>query len=229
MGMDCNGYLAVRVPTAQDLAWFEENGYEPLPEGNKLHVQQLSLTAEEHAELNQMLGEQFLGEPRQFVNTDKLEADFKVPEHYHLDIGAYDLTQEQGWVQYSSSKEGERSMLLQVKSADYLYTDGLYHVLAVVQRKSYLRKPFRKDWDTPTSRVEGDTLVLTTGNFDGANVPALNALLGIDVNDRCCKTLMPSGLELARALRAHTGNPSAWDEAVIEVLKDPRGVVYLDW
>lgn len=229
MGMDCNGYFVVRVPTTQDLAWFEESGYEPLPEGNKFYVQQLSLTAEEHVELNQMLGEQFPGVPRQFVNTDKLQKDFNVPEHYHLDFDAYDLTQEQGWVQYSSSKEGEHSMLLQVKSADYLYTDGLYHVLAVVQRTSYLRKPFRKDWDTPTSRVEGDTLVLSTGNFAGADVPALNALLGIDVDDRYCKTLMPSDIELARALRAHTGNPAAWDESVIEVLKDPRGIVYLDW
>lgn len=229
MGMDCNGYIVVRVPTTQDLAWYEENGYEPLPGGNKLYVQVLCLTAEQHAALNQMLGEQFPGEPRQFVNTDKLQEDFKVPEHYHLDFDAYDLTQEGGWVQYSSSKEGEPSMLLQVKSADYLYTDGLYHVLAVVQRASYLRKPFRKDWDTPTSRVEDDTLVLTTGNFAGADVPALNALLGIDANDRCCKTLMPTDIELAQQLRAHAGTPAAWDEAVTEVLKDARGIVYLDW
>jgi hypothetical protein len=48
MGMDCNSYIIVRKPTAEDQAFSEEHPFDDLPEGKGLGVGTLSLTSEGH-------------------------------------------------------------------------------------------------------------------------------------------------------------------------------------
>jgi hypothetical protein len=225
--MDCNSYIIVRKPTAEDQAFSEEHPFDDLPEGKGLGVGTLSLTSEGHRLVNAALNSDLPGKPRQFINTDKLEADFKVPEYYHLDFGVGDMEGENGWVQYRSSREGDEPLRLDFRCADYLFTDGLIHVDVVLQDAGYMRKPFRLSMDEGASEKTDGTLVLTSDNFAGADVGALRALLGEAAMDQCCKVLLPSDMALAEALKAHTASPEAWEEAVINVLGNPLGVVVM--
>jgi hypothetical protein len=227
--MDCNSYIIVRKPTAQDLAFSEEHPFDDLPEGKGFGVGTLSLTSEGHRLVNAALACDLPGKPRQFINTDKLEVDFKVPEHYLLDFGVGEMEGEYGWVQYRSSRDGDEPLRLDFRCADYLYTDGLIHVNVVLQDAGYMRKPFRLSMDEGIRKEAGGTLVLTSDNFAGADVDALHGLLGEEAMEHYSKVLLPSDMALAEALKPHTASPEAWEEAVINVLRNPLGIVVLTW
>jgi hypothetical protein len=227
--MDCNSYIIVRKPTPVDQAFYEEHPFDDLPEGKGLGVGTLSLTSEGHRLVSAALNCELPGKPRQFVNTDKLEADFNVPKHYHLDFGVGDMEGENGWIQYRSSHDGDEPLRLDFRCADYLYTDGLIHVDVVLQDVGYMRKPFRLSMDEGVTKEADDTIVLTSDNFAGADIGALRALLGEDAMGHYCKVLLPGDMALAEALKAHTANPEAWEEAVINVLRNPLGIVILTW
>ena len=229
MGMDCYSFITLRKPTLEDLQWHEEHPFDDLPEGKDVAVRTLSLTPEQHEALNRTLGCELPGSPRQFINTDKLEADFKIPKHYSIDFGIGDLTGENGWVQYSSGKEDAQPMRLDVKSAEYLYTDGLFHVDVVVRQVGYMRKPFRRTLDEGLAREPSGKIVLTSDNFAGADMKALETLLGEDAMKRYSKVLTHNDLALAQALKAHAYAPEVWETAVIRTLLEPQGIVEISW
>jgi hypothetical protein len=229
MGMDCYSFITLRKPTPADMQWYDEHPFDDLPDGKDVAVRTLSLTNEQHAALNQTLGCELPGSLRQFINTDKLETDFNIPAHYSFDWGIGNLETEDGWVQFSSGKDGAEPLRFDVRSANYLYTDGLFHVEVVARQVGYMRKPFRRNLDEGITRKADGGIVLTADNFAGADINALTTLLGKDAMDRSSKVLNPGDLALAHLLRAHVCVPDVWDRAVVRTLMDPQGLVEISW
>jgi hypothetical protein len=226
--MDCTAYQMLRAPTPEDVKWHDDDKWGRAKEVD-FDTRELLLLPGQHAELNELIGCELAGTPRQYINVEKMEQDFNIPKDYNFGFGEGDLDSDEGWVVFHSPLPGKPSIRKTLKTADYLYSDGLSHVLVVLKRQGYLRKPFRLSEDGAIERTADGALSLTANNFGGADEAAIRALLGERAFKDSYVALTHRQLSIATELEPHTCNPLAWREVVVKALESPKGLVVIDW
>lgn len=87
----------------------------------------------------------------------------------------------------------------------------------------YIRKPFRHYSTEPV--VEGDVITISVDNFAGVDWAHVTELLGC--GDDSFAAIFD--IKLARDLKKFVGEKTAWQQHVINNLKDPEVFVAMDW
>lgn len=219
MGMDLSTYKLLKALSQDD---------EAVGEGR---TRNLYLTAEQVAQLRIQFPD-LMSEAEQALDEDKLRAlarSQQVPDDYYIaDYGQSPEAEDpKGWVSYRHPEEDSSDMLIEVPVfADCLRETGFHLVHMAVQELGYIRKPFRLE-STP-SRIEGDTLVLSVGNFTGSDTAKLTEIMGQSVMDSSYGAFLFSDIERLKALKPMCFSPQEWQTQVLDVM-GPDCVTVIDW
>lgn len=166
-------------------------------------------------------------EPDEYVDMPALQEAFEVPAGCSLE--EWDLTGAQGVVKFRA----ENGALLDFHIDDtsrFLRKTERVAASFLLEHMGYIRKPFRKDDSKPTARAEGDTFILRSDNFDGAD-KSLKALLN---QDDCNMTLLSQDMALCQQLQKHAFDAKLWQTEVTQWLakgqeSDAVYAAVLDW
>lgn len=212
MGMDLTTYRLVRPLSQAESA-----------ESNTART--LFLTAEQQAFLQARFPDMTV-RLQQYLDLDALRREFSVPDTHQ--VGDWDLTLgAHSWASFEA--DGCPDFLVSVPDpAKFIVTASRMLADFELEQVGYLRKPFRLN-DSDSSYVEGDTLVLRTGNFAGANVQGIGDILGKEAMDDAVALLLPENIDQAQALASHCFDKALWEAHVLRWLQEPDYVTIIDW
>lgn len=204
MGMDLTTYRLVRPLTLAESA-----------EANTSRT--LFMTSEQQAILQARFPDMTV-RPQQYLDLDALRRELSVPETHQ--VGDWDLTLgEHSWASFEA--EGYPDVLVAVPDPNkFIVTAARMLAEFELEQVGYLRKPFRLN-DSESSYVEGDTLVLRTGNFAGADTAGIGGILGKEAMEDAVALLLPEDIDKARALAPHCFDKVLWETHVLRWLQEP--------
>jgi hypothetical protein len=162
-------------------------------------------------------------EQTEYIDEVKLRGTYEIADDYQL--SNWDLATQDGWVSFST--EGSPDILLEVPSDDFIIKEDTWEVYFTVKQLGYLRKPFKRG--AAPVYFENGCLTLTAGDFEGADVPALTAILGAHAMDNGMRTFLVDERATLIALQPHCADPDVWAEQVLARVTDEDCVVRLSW
>lgn len=216
MGMDLSVYRVIRPLAEKDLI-----------EG--VRYRHLFLREQQLEQFKQRFGAVDAA-PEEVMDVDLLRAEQGIPESWAM--SEWDLSAEEGWASFSDPEGKAADKLVTVQSRQYLCWTGRYDIGCYeVEEMGYMRKPFRHSCTPAVASVEASgasVITFTVGNFAGADLDALTAVLGKEAMEDCYAVLLYDDLPQLRQLKDLCAFPEVWEQ---QVLNDfgPDCCVVIDW